>query len=75
MASRQVCSTSRRSFWCDLHADALDGDGAVEMMVPGAVDVAEAAAADQLPNFKAVGDPVLRSWDRGGSSASGGSFS
>ena len=44
----------------DLHADAFDGDGAIEVVVDGAVDVAKTAAADEFPDFKAVGDPVLR---------------
>ena len=49
----------------DLHADALDGDGAVEVVVPGAVNVAKSAAADQFPNFETVGDPILRSRIKG----------
>jgi len=51
----------------DLHADALDGDGAIEVVVDGAVDVAKTAAADEFPDFKAVGDPRLRGWIGGGS--------
>jgi hypothetical protein len=49
----------------DLHPDALDRDRAIEMVVPGPVNIAETAAANQFPNFEAVGNPALRGRIRG----------
>jgi hypothetical protein len=37
----------------DLHADALDGDGASQMMVPSPVNIAKTAGADQFLDFEA----------------------
>jgi hypothetical protein len=50
----------------DLHADALDGDGALEVMIHGAVNIAQTAAADEFPDFETVGDPALRGGIDGG---------
>jgi hypothetical protein len=44
----------------DLHPHALDGHRTVEVMVPGPINVAEAAAADELSNLEAFGDPGIR---------------